>query len=453
MTLVAEMAETPSVFSKVMLGHNLYKYNARYVDSKERFLMYRSGRQAGKTMSTAVKAIHWAFFAPLLSKDAREKKEGVIIIAAPTQNQASIMFDRIRTLVTNSAFLSKYIVRNTQTELWVQWLSKGGITKIYVRATGETGITLRGYSPHVIIVDECAFIKRSILVALLPSGMATSASVWLTSTPFGKQGFFYEASMASRPRTEDGLWMEFHVKSTENPTIADDPLFLEQVKQLSQEEYTQEVEGEFLDIGDSLIPFELLMAAYSRTWNPTGNTRFFMGVDVARSGRDETVYLVIEVDEDDKIRVVEYQKESQSNLVDVVGKIGELITKYPIETAYIDETGLGGGVVDLALRREYPIRGITFSLSEKSKMYSNIRMIFENKKIVVPQDDRRVLYQLSYLKREYTEEGKLKVKVNEGAKDDHADALALACNAVNFGDGWYYILENSDAKGWKAMMG
>jgi hypothetical protein len=283
--------------------------------------------------------------------------------------------------------------------------------------------------------------------------MATNANVWLTSTPFGKQGFFYEASMESRPKKEDGLWREYHVKSTDNPTIKDDPLFVAQIKQLSQEEYTQEVEGEFLDIGDSLIPFELLMASYSRSWKPRGNTRFYMGVDVARSGRDETVYMIIEVDEDDKIRVVEYQKESQSNLVDVVGKIGELLVKYPIETAYIDETGLGGGVVDLARRRDYPIRGITFSLSEKSKMYSNIRMIFENKKIVVPQDDKKVLYQLSYLKREYTEEGKLKVKVDEGTKDDHADALALACNSVAFGDGWHYVLEDSDGKGWKAIMG
>ena len=71
-------------------------------------------------------------------------------------------------------------------------------------------------------------------------------------------------------------------------------------------------------------------------------------------------------------------------------------------------------------------------------MYAH-NMIFENKKIVVPQDDKRVLYQLSYLKRAYTEEGKLKVKVDEGTKDDHADALALACNAVSFGEGWYYV--------------
>jgi hypothetical protein len=119
MTMVADMAKSPSKFSEVMLGHKL---------------IYRSGRQAGKTMTTAVKTIHWSFFAPILSKDAKEKKEAVVIIAAPTQNQASIMFDRIRTLVSNSDFLKKYIVRSTQTELWLQWLNKGGITKIYVRA-------------------------------------------------------------------------------------------------------------------------------------------------------------------------------------------------------------------------------------------------------------------------------------------------------------------------------
>ena len=450
MTMVAEMAKSPTKFSEVLLGHKLFAYNAKYADSTERFLIYRSGRQAGKTMTTAVKAIHWSFFAPLMSKDAKEKKEATIIIAAPTQNQASIMFDRIRTLVKNSDFLSNYILRSTQTEMWIQWLNKKGVTKIYVRATGETGVTLRGYSPHVIIADECAFIKRSIMVAFLPSGMATQASVWLTSTPFGKQGYFYESSQQSRPKNPDGLWKEFHVRSIDNPKIAKDPLFLEQVKQLSQEEYTQEVEGEFLDIGDSLIPFDLLMAAYQRPWKPVGATRFYMGLDVARSGRDETVFMVIEVDEQSNIRVVEYKKESQSNLVDVVGTIGEYLQKYPFETVFIDETGLGGGVVDLARRRDYPVRGITFSLSEKSKMYSNIRMIFENKKIVVPQDDKRVLYQLSYLKRAYTEEGKLKVKTEDGTKDDHADALALACQAVSFGEGWYYM---ETGQGWKNLMG
>lgn len=151
-------------------------------------------------MSTAVKAIHFAFFAPLLLDTVN--RECTIVIAAPTQNQATIMFDRIRSLMINNDFLKGYVVRNTQTEMWVNFLNGEGVSKIVTRATGETGVSLRGYSPHVIIADECSFIKTSILRAFLPSGMATKARVWLTSTPFSKSGYFFEACQNSRPKIQ-----------------------------------------------------------------------------------------------------------------------------------------------------------------------------------------------------------------------------------------------------------
>ena len=110
------------------------------------------------------------------------------------------MFDRIRGLVMRNKFLKEYVVRITQTELWVNFLDNTGVSKIITRATGEKGTTLRGYSPHCIIADECSFIKTDILKAFLPSGMATQARVWLTSTPFSKHGYFFEASINSRPR-------------------------------------------------------------------------------------------------------------------------------------------------------------------------------------------------------------------------------------------------------------
>ena len=148
---VADCAKSPSLFSEVFLDHKLFDYNKKYVDCQERFIVYRSGRQVGKTTSTAVKAIHFAFFAPLLLKTVN--KECTLVIAAPTQNQATIMFDRIRSLVINNEFLKGYIVRNTQSELWVKFLDNNGISKIITRATGETGVSLRGYCPHVIIAD------------------------------------------------------------------------------------------------------------------------------------------------------------------------------------------------------------------------------------------------------------------------------------------------------------
>ena len=86
MQVVTECAADPSLFSEVFLDHKLFPYNKNYVNCQDRFIVYRSGRQVGKTMSTAVKTIHFAFFAPLMLKTI--KHECIILIAAPTQNQA-----------------------------------------------------------------------------------------------------------------------------------------------------------------------------------------------------------------------------------------------------------------------------------------------------------------------------------------------------------------------------
>jgi hypothetical protein len=431
--VMADCAESPSKFSEVFLDHVVFDYNKKYVDCKERFIVYRSGRQVGKTMSTAVKAIHFAFFAPVMLKTIN--KECTIVIAAPTQNQATIMFDRIRTLVMNNKFLKGYVVRNTQTELWVNFLDGGGVSKIITRATGETGTTLRGYSPHCIIADECSFIKTDILRAFLPSGMATKARVWLTSTPFSKAGYFYEACQNSRPKNPDGLWQEFHVKSLDNPLVKEDPSFVEEIKRLTREEYVQEVEGEFLDIGDALIPNSLIMEALNDK-KPTGRLRYYMGVDVARSGRDETVYSIVAVDDKDNVFLEEVLSESQSNIVDVAGKVGELCRDYKIETVYVDETGLGGGLIDLGRKQDSPVRGVVFSLQEKAEMYKNLRLLFENHRITL-KNVNKMVYQLSYLRREYTETGIMKIKSDE--HDDYPDSLVLACKAVASGGGWHLL--------------
>ena len=362
---ITNCVHKPSVFSEVFLNHKLFEYNKKYVDCTDRFIVYRSGRQVGKTMSTAVKIIHYALFAPLLSKII--EKECVIVIAAPTQNQASIMFNKIRDLVTQNDFLKGFIIRNTQTELWINFLDNTGMTKIYTRATGETGTSLRGYSPDIIVADECSFIKTDILRAFLPSGMARKANVWLTSTPFSKNGYFFEACQNSKPSNPEGMWREFHVKSTDNPMIRDDTTFIEEIKRLTKDEYVQEVDGEFLDIGNALIPNNLITEAIV-DYIPKGRVTYYMGVDVARTGRDETVYTVVGLDEEDIIFIEEIEFEDQSNIVQVSGRIQDFVRKYRLETVYIDETGLGGGLVDLAREQGTPVRGVLFTLQEKADM-------------------------------------------------------------------------------------
>jgi len=277
--------------------------------------------------------------------------------------------------------------------------------------------------------------------------MATQAKVWLTSTPFSKAGYFYEACQNSKPRNPDGMWTEFHVKSIQNPLIQKDPTFIEEIKRLTREEYTQEVEGEFLDIGDALIPNSLITESIT-DGQPRGNVRYYMGVDIARTGRDETVFTVVKVDDDDVVYVEHVEAESQSNVVEVAGKIQDMVRDYRIETVYVDETGLGGGLVDLCRERRVSVRGVMFSLQEKADMYKSLRLLFENHKIKLKQVNKLV-YQLSYLRREYTETGIMKIKSDE--HDDYPDSLVLACRAVSAGGGWYVVDMGKEIR--KALFG
>ena len=161
-----------------------------------------------------------------------------------------------------------------------------------------------------------------------------------------------------------------------------------------------------------------------------------MGVDIARTGRDETVFTIIGVDEDEVVFVEDVFGEAQSNVVDVCGRIGDFVRDYKIDSVFIDETGLGGGLVDLAREQELPVRGVVFSLQEKAEMYKNLRLLFENHKIKL-KEINKLVYQLSYLRREYTETGVMKIRSDE--HDDYPDSLVLACRAVNSGHEWHVM--------------
>lgn len=130
------------------------------------------------------------------------------------------------------------------------------------------------------------------------------------------------------------------------------------------------------------------------------------------------------------------ESEPQSNVVQVAGKMHDFVRRYNLETIFVDETGLGGGLVDLAREQRLPVRGVFFSLQEKAEMYKNLRLLFENHKIKLKQINKLV-YQLSYLRREYTETGIMKIKSDE--HDDFPDSLVLACKAVDSGASWYVV--------------
>lgn len=429
--MMTECMQKPTKFAEVFLDWEVFEYNKPFVDSKERFIVYRSGRQAGKTTSAAIKIVHFAFFAPILLDTV--KKECNILVVAPTQKQAGEMFSRVSGFIIGNPKLESYVIRNTQTELWVRWLNDGGITKIFIRATGEKGTSLRGYSPHLIVVDEASFVSDEIIKALIPSGLATKARLWLFSTPYVSRGFFYEKCMEARK--EGSIWKEFHTSSKNNPLIKSDPVYLTLVESGVKESYMLEIEGEFINIGDTVIPIDLLQESLVNDIKPKGKLRYYFGVDVARSGFDETVIIVMGVDETNTGFVVDMIKEGQSNINALTFRIEGLAETYKPESIYIDESGLGGGLVDNCKARGLPIRPITFSLKSKAEIFKDLRMIFEGKRIKIKYSE--IAEQLSMMSIEYTENNLMKIKSD--GRDDAATALALVAQAISQADEWHLL--------------
>ena len=93
-------------------------------------------------------------------------------------------------------------------------------------------------------------------------------------------------------------------------------------------------------------------------------------------------------------------------------------------------------MVDLGRANGLPMRGVIFSVQEKAEMYKNLRLLFENHRIKL-KDINKLVYQLSYLRREYTETGIMKIRSDE--HDDYPDSLVLACKAINAGGGWHVM--------------
>ena len=69
-------------------------------------------------------------------------------------------------------------------------------------------------------------------------------------------------------------------------------------------------------------------------------------------------------------------------------------------------------------------------------MFRNLRLLFENHRIKM-RDVNKLVYQLSYLRREYTETGIMKIKSDE--HDDYADSLVLACRSASKGNEWHVM--------------
>ncbi len=298
-----------------------------------------SGRQVGKSEIIALKTARFILKHP-------NKK---VLIISVTEQQAELMLVKI---VLHLHDLDKKSIckgANRPTKHKVT-LTNGSYA--ITKAVGQYGLGALGLTMDVVVPDECAYLPETIWQSITPMLLTTGGHLWLLSTPNAQEGYFYEAY------TNPAFGFKtFHVNSEEVAQGRPEPMrslmlaHLEREKaRMSPMQYAQQYLAQFQEELGQLFPDSLIEQCQSldRVFTITPNSDFFLGVDVARMGGDETTFEILER-KDGKY----YQRE---NLVDkytltteTISKILELDRIYKFKNIYIDDGGLGVAVFDQLL--------------------------------------------------------------------------------------------------------
>jgi len=300
----------------------------------------------------------------------------------------------------------------------------------------------------LLVFDEAAGIDRSIW-DVAEGQMAGAFACWLAiGNPIVPSGSFYDAAKGS-------LWNTIPISCLDCPNVKSGKIIYPKLvtsqwvedrqKEWGQASplYQSKVLGQFPTTSEhGLIPLDWLLAAQQRPANnvAANSDEKRIGVDVARSGDDGTVFLFREGS-----AVKDIEEYHNPNTMETVGKLIIFVDKHKVswKNVFVDVIGVGAGVVDRLKEQNRRVRAVNFGSSAyDSKKYANMRAecywkVHEalNQDAAVPMTFParcdKLVSELAAIEWHVTSAGKIIVEPKEdikkrlGRSPDHADALAL----------------------------
>ena len=370
---------------------------------QEEFKQYRghkllcTGRQVGKTTIMAISA------AERMIVD-----RGIqIIVASLTEDQAKLIIVMTLSYLEKKykAYICKGAKKPTQNKIE---LNNG--SSIIARPVGNTGDAIRGFTGDILILDEASRYSKYIFEASKPTLLTTGGEIWMCSTPFGKEGYFYECFLNKNNRFK--VW---HISSEEviqNRQISESWTqkqheeaikFLEQEKKdMTKAQYAQEYMGEFIDdfiqyFNDEVI--ENTCSHYRVPFEP--GEKYILGMDIARMGGDETTWEIFKYTKDKKLVQVENIAKKDLLTTDTITQTLEMHEQYRFSKIYIDTGGIGAAIFDQLLANP-KTRGVVEAIDnatratdseegrrriKKEELYANLKGLMERGEILLLRDD------------------------------------------------------------------
>ena len=367
-------------------------------------IVLRSGRQVGKSTVISLKAGEYAIKNP---------KKTILVIAS-VERQARLLFDKILNFLyeNHKKLIKRGKDRPTKHKIV---LTNGSV--IHCLPTGLDGYGIRGYTIDLLIADEAAFIPEEVWTAVTPMLAVTRGNIILLSTPCGREGYFYRAF-------QDDNFSTFHVSSEECPR-KDEHFLAQEKKRMTKLQYAQEYLGEFIDELKQFFPTDLIKQCMVLQRKGTVPGDYYMGVDVAGFGEDESTYEVLKL-KDNKLFHVESKVTKKTYLKEVANMILDLEKLYGLRKIYIDDGGMGVGVFEQLLleestrRKTVAINNSRRSLDRDDKhkarlmkedLYNNLLRLMEREEIQL-LDDPEIMLSLRSVQCELQDNGRMKIHGN-----------------------------------------
>lgn len=379
-----------------------------------------AGRQVGKSTVISQDAGVYAM---------QNAKKSIMIIAA-TERQAHLLFEKVLAYIFehNRNMIKKKADRPTKTRIK---LTNGSV--IHCLPTGDSGYGIRGFTIDRLYADEAAFIKEEVWAAVTPQLVTTGGDIVLLSTPMGCDGYFYRCF-------HDKNFTAFHINTEEVANKRAEPMrsrMLEHCKdeklRMTKLQYQQEYLGLFVGGIQRFFPDELIDQACTVAPNTShiSNSRgdIFQGIDIARMGGDDTVFVSLLRKDKEWLEQVDLTIPEAQMLTDTARLIIHKDKQLNHKKIYIDDGGLGIGVYDILFEDQQTKRkivGINNAKREidreygqeinrkkplmKEHLYNNLKNLMENKRVKL-FDDPRVRQSLRSVQYE-NQEGTLKIYGN-----------------------------------------
>lgn len=220
------------------------EWQARVLRSTSSRVLLNCSRQAGKSTTTGVLAVHTALYEP----------GALVLMLSPSLRQSAELFRKASAVYRG---LGRPVPAEAESALRLELENGSRILSL----PGREG-TVRGFSGvRLLVIDEAARVPGDLYLAVRPMLAVSGGRLVALSTPFGARGWWYDAW-----RSGDD-WDRYRVPATDCPRISAE--FLEEERRnLGDWWFRQEYLCEFMDAEKSAFRPEDIEAAFTGEVEP-----------------------------------------------------------------------------------------------------------------------------------------------------------------------------------------